>query len=499
MWVQTRRAGPTCLLLIFLWFCSSGFAQLPSDESAQLDSITQIAAQKHWQEAALRIATYRQQYPKSVSAAVLQSEILIHLGLATEASGVLQRVLAIHPHSVAALAAYAELSRGLNDKALAEKLLLRCTRYAPQDAAVWKQLGNFYLGESRKEASGAFRRALQIEQDDATSMAGIAASRHQQGDDEGALQDFERAEQRNETARSHDAMVDLLFAGFLFDQNRYAESLQHYERALDRDPSLTQARVGKAKALIHLRKWETAERELRGTAEIEGWRIESLNLLTKVYLEQGKASEAEAAASEAERLSNDLNSEKAARNHIASGLQNAHALEEQKRFAEAVQAYQQVLRDQHDVLAAWMGLGRCQAETGERKEAEATLRHMMELQENSADAHVLLGKLMLREEKTEEARAEFRRARELDPLFSDADLGVAASYMVEQRYAPAIIVLRQAKSLPGAGIEVRLMLTEALYKNGSRNLALQEIEQTIRKYPSNAQAAAMRESLLRAK
>lgn len=481
--------------LALVW-CPLSCGQSSNDDAAALGAIRQLAAQKQWQEAAPKIAAYRQGHPDSAAAAVLQSEILIHLGLAADATELLVRFLAAHPRSIPAISAYAEFSLSLNQKDVAEKLFLRCTRYAPQDESVWKQLGNFYLRESRKDALGAFQRALEIAPHDPASMAGIAASRHQQGDESGALRDFQRAEDWNESAKSYDPMVDSLFAGFLLDRNRDRESLHYYQQALDRDPSITQARIGKAKALIHLQEWQEAENELETTAVIEDCRLESLNLLTKVYREQGKLRQAEAAASRAERLSNDLNAEKAASNHIAATLKNAHALESQKRFSEAAQAYQEVLNAHQHVLAAWMGDGRCEAEMGELKKAETALRHMTELQDNSADAHVLLGKVLLREEEVAAARAEFIRAKELDPLFADAGLGQAASYMVERRYADAIPILRATKSLPGAGIEPRLMLTEALYKDGQRSAALAEITEAIRRYPHNEKAVVMRTSLM---
>jgi len=471
--------------------------QTPHDDPRQLDAITQLAAQKQWQAAATRIAEYRRRYPDSVSGAVLQAEILIHIGLLVDANDAIQRILILHPRSIPALSAYAELSQKLGDKATAEQLLLRCTRYSPRDPATWKHLGDFYLSEGRKEALPSFQYALTLAPHDATALAGAAEAHHQQGDDGGAMRDFRQAVQWNESAKSPDAMVDFLFGEFLLDKTNYSESLKCYQRALDRDSSLTEARLGRAKSLLHLREWQRAESDLKVTATVDEWKIESLNLLIKVYQAQGKTTEAQDAVSRAEQLSAEQNAEKASSNQIASSLQSAHALELQKDFRQAALAFQHLLQDHPEAIAAWLDLGRCYAELGQLSEAESALRHFVELQDNSASAHALLGKVLLREEKIQEARSQFVRAQDIDPLSAEARLGVAACYMVERRFPNAIQVLRSTKSMPGSGIEARLMLTEALYKNGQRNAALKEINDAIREYPSNKEAPAMRDSLLR--
>jgi len=487
-------------LLASVGFSALAFAQTrPPAIADRLQSITQLADRQRWQAAAAEIASYRRLHPDSVPAAVLQAEILVHIGLLSDANTVLQRILALHPRSVEALSAFAELSRTLNDKATAEELLLRCTRYSPADPATWKRLGDFYLAAGRKEALNAFRHALALAPRDATVMAGMAAARHQQGDDFGARHDFEQANRWNETAVHPDAMVDFLFAEFLLDLSDYSESLKYYQRAFDRNPTLTQARLGRAKSLIHLQKWSLAENDLKATATADEWKIESLNLLTKVYREQGKSAEAADTAAEAEQFSSEQSAEKALGNQIASSLQNAHALEQEKKFSEAAQAYQQLTHDHPDVLAAWLGLGRCEAELGELNEAETAVRSLISRQDGSAEAHALLGKMLLRSQKSDEAREEFLRAERLDPLFTDARLGEAASYMVESRFPDAIRILQTAKTDRGAGVEVRLMLTEALYKNGQRNAALEEINDAIHHFPENKQAQAMKDSLLQSR
>lgn len=492
---EMRDLSRVFLILIGASALVHASAQAGSNDSAlRLSEITRLAAQEQWEPAAQRIAEYRRSHPNSSAGAILQAEILLHIGLLTDANDVLQNVLNIHPRSVPALMAYAELSQKLGDKTTAEELFLRCTRYSPKAALPWKHLGDFYLSDSRKEALSAFHHALTLAPQDATALAGLAEARHQQGDDGGAMRDFQQAVRRNETNKAPDARVDFLFGEFLLDKTSFSDALRYYQRALDRDPSLTQAQLGRAKCLLHLREWELAERDLKASTDSEEWKIESLNLLVKVYEAQGKTAEAQETASKLGHISAEQSSERTARNQIASSLQRAHSLELQKQFTQSIQAYQQIAQDHPDVVAAWFGLASCQVELGLLNDSEATLRRLSRMHSESASTHALLGKVLLREHNIPDGRSEFMRAEELDPLFVEARIGIAASYMVEQRYPEAIRTLRSAKSM-GAGAEASLMLTEALYKNGERDAAVKEINDAIRRYPHNQEALSMRRSL----
>lgn len=485
----------TSLLVIVSFGAISPAQADPRKNGGELQVITQLAAQKQWQSASQAIATYRQNHPEAIDGALLQAEILIHLGLLSDANEVLQHILAAHPHCVAILSAYARLSQKLNNNAAAEEILLRATKYDPHSSATWKQLGDFYLSQSRAQAATAFQHAISLAPHDAAALAGLAASLHQQGDDAGAMRTFKQAVQENDSTPA-DPMVDFLFAEFLLDRTDYTQAPKHYRRALELDPSLTAARIGRAKALMHLQEFASAENDLRVAQQDNEFQIESLNLLTKVYQAQGKINDAQDAAAQAEKLSAEQNAFKAASNNIASALQNADALAQQNKFAAAASAYADLAQKHPEVVAGWLGLARCDAELGRTVDAEAAARHAVAGSGNSAAAHVLLGKILLRQGKSEVARAQFLAAQEIDPLLVDARVGLAASYIVEGRFGTAIPILRSAKSIPGADISPRLMLTEALFKSGQRETALREINEAIKKYPGNQSAANLRDSLM---
>lgn len=493
----TYTKGCTLLLLSALYVAAS--LGRGDELDPELDAIANLCALKHWDLAAQKVLPYRQRHPDSVTAAVLQSEILIRLGLLSDANGVLQRVLLIHPHSIEALSASAELERTLNDKSAAEGLLLRCTRYAPRSAQVWRQLGDLYLSWGKKEAIAAFQHAETLAPNDAVVKAGMAASYHQHGQDSLAERNFLRAIRLNDAAPKPDATVNYLYAEFLQDKTRSAESVLQYGRALQRDPDLLDAYFGRARSLVRLHDWERAEADLRFCLKDENLKIASLNLLIKVAGARGKTDEAQRYADEVAKLSSEDDAQKTANNHIASLLQNAHALMLDKHFSEAAEAYHHLLNDHPAVSEAWLELGRCQVAAGQVDEAEANVRHFLSLQDKSASGHLLLGHILLRQKHPDGARREFLRAQAIDPLLTDARLGIAASYIVEDNFNEAIIELRKSEALPGIHPEARLMLTEALYKNHQSVKALQEIDRLLKLDPTNQAAQQMKHSLLQAK
>ena len=488
-----------CALLVF---AASSAGQAPSKTASQpgpsrsLERAGELAAKKQWAEAAREIEVYRRERPNSADGAVLQAEIMMHLGLLMDAVDVLDRVLAVQPHSSAALNAAAHVAEGLKETNSAEGYFTQVTKYHPRQIASWNELGDFYLRWGRKEAKNAFERALELNPDDAHALSGLAAAKSLLGDDAGAARDFERASVLNRNATHPDAMVNLRFADFLQDHEKNAESVVQYDRALQLDLDSVDAHMGRARSLTRLKQWEPAERDLLICVTDEGKKIQALNLLAKVSQAQGRTEEAQHYAAQAERLSNEAIAQKAANNQIASVLQEAHASMVNKHFAEAAVSYRHLVDDHPEVSQAWLELGRCHVETGQIEEAGSDVRHFLSLEGKSSSGHVLLGRILLRQKQASGARNEFLQAQQIDPLLADARLGIGASYIVENNFPKAIAALRRLDALRGVNPEARLMLTEALYKNHQPEEALREIDRLLKQDPTNQAAQQMRSSLL---
>lgn len=481
---------------VLIVLCLTGCLAAVAADQTTLSAATTLAARNDWNGAADQVELYRRDHPDSVEAAVLQAEIWIHLGLVSDANSLLQRIISVHPRSIVGLSASAELSRTLGDKATAERILLRCTRYAPRSAEVWERLGDLYLSLGRKEALAAFRHAQALAPTDPLAGAGVAAARHQQGQEVLAEHDYRRALVLNSTAPKPDPMIDYLYAEFLQDKAQYRESISEYDRALQRDPDLLDAHLGRAKSLVRLQEWARAEDDLRVCLNDDQKKIAALNLMAKVAQAEGRPEDAQRYATQAEQLSSADLADKATNNSIASHLQNAHFLMLSKHFAEAAESYQQLLHDHAKVSEAWFYLGQCHVDMGELDAAQSDIRHFLSLESKSASGHVLLGRILLRQAQTNAARNQFLQALDIDPLFADARLGIAASYIVESNYPEAIRILRIVAASPGATSDSQLMLIEALYKNHQQSEAMREIDRLLKREPANKTALQMKASLI---
>lgn len=496
-----RRSFPavpftTLFVLASLLCLTNALFASPPDESLP-SSITTLAVQKRWAEAAREIELYRQKHPQSVSAAVFQSETLIRLGLLSDANAILTRILAIHPQSIEALSANAELAQTLGETMAAEKLLLRCTHLAPHSPEVWKRLGDFYLASGRNEALTSFQQAQILAPLDAATTAGVAAAYHLQDRDALANRNFQRAIRQNHTSSKPNATVSLMYGNFLQDKARYRESVTQYSLAIQQDPQSTEVRLGRAKSLVHLSDWDRAAADLKlclTQSDIKS-KIAALNLLTRVAQAQGKDEEAKEYAVSAAQLSSDDVAEKASNNQIAAQLQRARAQMIAKHFPEAIEIYERLLKDHADVSEAWLDVGRCHFESGQFDQSESDVQQFLLLQDSSASGHLLLGRILLRQGQPDDARREFLRVQAIDPLLSDAHIGVAASYIVEANFTAAIKELRRFAFSESGNPEAQLMLTEALYKNHQPEHALQTIDRLLKQDPTNRAAIAMRHSL----
>ncbi len=470
----------------------------PNTPAQHLATASCLASHRLWALADQEVRLYRLVYPSSVDGAVLQARILLELNLAPDATGVLDRVLAFHPHAVSVLSLYAGLSETLGDAPRAEQLLMQCTKYAPTNPEVWIRLGDFYLKNGRKGAISSFQRALAIQPNNPLARSGLASAFSNSGDPHRASAEFHRAVVLNQHTKPPQPLVELRFADFLREQEKYQESLIYYDLAVREDPALLDARFGRALSLVKLQEWDLAERDAILCAQDPDKQIPALTLLLKIYQEHGKPDQVAECAKKLELLSNSNIAAKTSGNQIAARLREAHLLENDHKSSEADELYQKLLVDHPEVDAAWLGLGISHANLSLVDAADSDFRRFLSSHPDSPSAHLYLGKILLRKKRPEEARRELLQSKQLDPLLLEARLGIAASFITQARYSEAIAELRAAEKLPAHPPELRLMLAEALYKNLDSPAALRELELLLKEDPVNPRALQMRSSLFHA-
>jgi tetratricopeptide (TPR) repeat protein len=435
--------------------------------------------------------------PQPVSVALRQAQLLIQAKKYAAANEILAPLAIAEPPSVAVLTVYANLCDKLDDTQKAETLLVRCTRLMPGSIGSWKLLGDFYLRHGSNKALECFQRASQLQRDDPQSWAGMGAASSQAGDSMSAAGEFERAIQLNELTKKPNPMIDLLYADFLRESQQYSRSIAEYGRAIDRDGSLFEARLGRARSLIRQNQLSAAEQDLDVCAKQPEMRLEALNLLLVIYRARGDKRTQECTA-EIRKLSDDEMQRKVAGNQIASELTKARELVMERKYSEAQGAYQSVVKAHPEVPQAYQGVAECAFETGNLQLAERAMRQSLGVEE-TASAHVFLGRILLRENRLDDARQEFSRAKSIDTIAVEAWLGLAACEMVQAKYRAAQEILREASALPTVSPDVHLMLTEALYKNHEPSAAIREIDQLLAKDPDNSSARQMKAQLVQQK
>jgi len=462
---------------------------------SQLDMAGCLAAGGKLDLASKQIRQYRKTHPQAVDGAVAEAQLLLLENYLSDAGEVLNRILLVHPRSVEALTLDAELARRTNDSEKTERLLILCTKVAPEDAETWKRLGNFYLRKQPTNAVTSFTHALNLHPDDALALAGRASAEADTQSAADAARDFARAISLNRNSARPDAMVDWLYAEFLSSQGRKRESLTAYDRAIGQDASLIEAYLGRAKAEMALQEWTRAAADLERIAPDQKYAITALALLVKVYKGQGNLDKAREVSKQLERVSAEDDATRSMGHEIAYRLETAAGLIREGNCDKAIQIDQALLEAHPEVASAQLQSGQCYFQLDRLGEAETALRAYLEHYRDSAEAHSLLGRTLLRAGKTDTAREQFSAARLIDPLMIEASLGLAACSIQQQKYEDAEKILRAVLAFPDASTQAHLMLAECLYKQNRRQPAMEEISRALAMDPSDKDALRMKSAL----
>lgn len=218
-------------------------------------------------------------------------------------------------------------------------------------------------------------------------------------------------------AGGHDSAAALVGLGKVaLAEHQYTAALKDFNEALDRAPKASSIHYQLAMAYRGLGDLPHVQEQLRARGdaepEIEDPLLDRINLL-----KQGKL----------------------------SIVQRGGAALREKRFADAVAAYRQLVSfDPTDPLA-YAYLGVALARQGKPDEALKEYAHALQLDPDNASAHYDIGILLIQERKEDEAIDHFRRAAQLDPGLVTAHFQLANLLMrkaddagAEQEYGAVV-------------------------------------------------------------
>ena len=181
----------------------------------------------------------------------------------------------------------------------------------------------------------------------------------------------------------------------------------------------------------------------------------------------------------------------------SEAFERAEALWRQGRCAEAIPAFERLIRSDPALLDAHFALGVCYSRTGQKTRAAAELAAYAKAQPESADGHAALGLVLAGLGRTADARRELERALALDPKSAEARLALARIAFRRRDYQAASDYL--APLLAGAAPVEREVYTvgaRSLFNRNEKKAALSLCERGLVAYPGSAELEQLHVALL---
>jgi len=200
----------------------------------------------------------------------------------------------------------------------------------------------------------------------------------------------------------------------------YDQALEHFNRAIEMEPELIPARIGRARVY----RLQALQPGLT-TRFREDLRVRAYQDIGKVLLKNSDYAEAI--------------------------LEKGSLLKDQERFVEALSLFGMIIQrfddldpesltHEHRVLLAdaYLQRGEIQLKNGNRNLAQADMERALKVRPNYAEAYNRLGEVARKSNDFQNARDNYLRAIEIDPNNPDFDLSLAILYQENKSFQKAI-------------------------------------------------------------
>ena len=407
--------------------------------------------------------------------------------------------LVTHSHQRELLRDLSQLDLSGMEPQVASKIeeLRQSVNQNPESGDAWGKLAmNLDAADLKKESIPVYQEAAALNPSDFRWPYFCAISLSQQGSEE-ALSWFERACK----IRPDYAPLLVNYANTLFQYGRIDHAADEYQQAIQHDPKAAHAYLGLAQISFSKTDMQTARTQLQKAFEIDPSFGEAYSLLASVCRrinDSNCADQASAAARELptkSRLSDPIyaqvgeegesslwhrsrgseymkqkNYDAAIREFrqaiaIRSDVQThedlAQALNAAGKLAEAVDQYQQIVR-QHPTARNYFGLGLSYAKMGTYDQAEDCFRKAIEQKPDFAEAYFNLAVAYARTGRLAETIESLQQAVRVNPGYTEAHYRLALALLEAKDRKAAIeeanIVL---KLNPNAGKQLQTLMNES--------------------------------------
>jgi tetratricopeptide (TPR) repeat protein len=356
------------------------------------------------------------------AAVARQAEQMYRQGRVFEAAQAVDSMLRENPDCVPALklqAMIADLTE--KDSAKAERILLRLTQLAPQDAEVWKTLGVYHAErEKGAQAVECLRRAVDIAPTVALYHAALGYAYGLTSEEEESDREFSLALRLNRASPRPDPQIHIVHGDSLVARARGEEAVDSFSRAIDIDDSLAEAFYKRAVAHNSLGQLGDAERDVRQAIRLGGEQRGFYVLLAGILSAAERIEDAKTAAKRAEELALLEEAGKERNRKLRAALDRVESLMHAEKYTEAAREYEALVAAAPGYAEGWFGLAVCYSQTARAKDAEKAVRQYIQLQPASADGHAVLAALLVQQGRAIEAGIEAEEALRLEPSHEEA-------------------------------------------------------------------------------
>jgi len=200
----------------------------------------------------------------------------------------------------------------------------------------------------------------------------------------------------------------------------FALAAQEYRKALDIEPSSSDAMAGMGWALFKVGKADDAIEQLKAASAVKPDEVEIYNKLAIVYTSQKNEQGAEEAWIQVLRLQPSNTTAMISLANLYFPKEAVTKDSQKPQVQKALDLYEKAAAANPNLAEAHVGVGICSDRLGDVDAAMREYREAIRLNGNLAVAYYNLGAALEKKNQPQEAEAQYRKALELDPSMADA-------------------------------------------------------------------------------